>query len=195
MLRPNKIDLIFHFFYYVTRVAISVRTGARRIDNIPLWCAGKCKVRGWKILVLVLFFLKWINHLPWSCHEVWRSLASDARSRCTKLPFAVASRRLALASAFSAPLPVVEPSYFVSVTENKWIFLNEIVRWARLIALIKKSHYIQVLVCITVQFPVGRVEIKTQSFFVSPVIFLRFTRNDIKVNSFKPLGVWTCILG
>ena len=53
----------------------------------------------------------------------------------------------------------------------------------------KKSHYIQVLVCTTGQFPVGRVEIKKQSFFVSPVIFLRFIWNDIKVNSFKPLGV------
>lgn len=161
MLRPNKIDLIFRFFYYVTRVAISVRTGARRIDNIPLWCVGKCKVRGWKILVLVLFFFfKWINHLPWSCHEVWRSLASDARSRCTKLPFAAASRRLALASAFSAPLPVVEPSYFVSVTENKWIFLNEIVRWARLIALIKSHITYRYLCVLQCNFQLGELKLK-----------------------------------
>lgn len=71
----------FVFFYYVTRVAISVRTGARRIDNIPLWCVGKCKVRGWKILVLVLFFFFFKVDKPLTL-IVSRSMAIS-RVRCS----------------------------------------------------------------------------------------------------------------
>ena len=53
---------------------------------------------------------------PLSCLEVLQFRESNARSRCTRLPSAVAFPHSVLAYAFLILLPVAEPSYSASVT-------------------------------------------------------------------------------